>query len=186
MPADLGGSQGARSINACTLDAFVGDHAPALEHDFHVIQITGHRDYPLARERLEAAGGAERYTLLEYEPNLADALAACDLVLARAGGSVFELAAAGRPAILVPYPHATARHQHANAAWMAEAGAARGDRGLGARRRRPWSARVAELFADPRRLERMSAASRGARPAGRRRANRRARCSERGRGDDLR
>ena len=47
-----------------------------------------------------------RYTLLEYEPNLADALAACDLVLARAGGSVFELAAAGRPAILVPYPHA--------------------------------------------------------------------------------
>ena len=55
------------------------------------------------------APGAERYTLLEYEPDLADALAACDLVLARAGGSVFELAAAGRPAILVPYPHATAR-----------------------------------------------------------------------------
>ena len=92
--------------------------------DYHVIQITGHRDYPVARERLEAAGGAERYTLLEYEPNLADALAACDLVLARAGGSVFELAAAGRPAILVPYPHATAGHQDANAAWMAEAGAA--------------------------------------------------------------
>ena len=37
---------------------------------------------------------------------------------------MFELAAAGRPAILVPYPFATARHQHANADWMAGAGAA--------------------------------------------------------------
>ncbi len=46
----------------------------------------------------------------------ATSLAACDLVLARAGGSVFEIAAAGRPAILVPYPHATADHQSANAA----------------------------------------------------------------------
>ena len=82
------------------------------------------RDYAEARGRLEAAGRAERYTLLEYEPGLADALAASDLVLARAGGSIFEIAAAGRPAILVPYPHASGDHQHANAEWMAEAGAA--------------------------------------------------------------
>ena len=39
------------------------------------------------------------------------ALAAADLALARAGGSVYELAAAGTPAVLVPYPHATADHQ---------------------------------------------------------------------------
>ena len=45
-------------------------------------------------------------------------------MVARAGGSVFELAAAGLPAILVPYPHATADHQTANARWMEEAGAA--------------------------------------------------------------
>ena len=44
--------------------------------------------------------------------------------LARSGGSIFELAAAGRPAILVPYPHAAGDHQRANAEWMAEAGAA--------------------------------------------------------------
>ena len=44
--------------------------------------------------------------------------------MARAGGSVFELAAAGLPAILVPYPHATADHQSGNARWMADGGAA--------------------------------------------------------------
>ena len=49
-------------------------------------------------------------------------------MLGRSGGSIFEVTAAGRPAILVPYPHATADHQSANAAWMAEAGAAIGDR----------------------------------------------------------
>jgi UDP-N-acetylglucosamine--N-acetylmuramyl-(pentapeptide) pyrophosphoryl-undecaprenol N-acetylglucosamine transferase len=154
----FGGSQGARSINVCTLDAFAGDHKPALKRDFHVLHITGSRDYPEARRRLEAAGGPERYTLLEYEPTLADPLAACDLVLARAGGSVFEVAAAARPAILVPYPHATARHQHANAAWMSDGGAALviEDSELDP----ATLVRTAnELFGDPGRLARMSEAS---------------------------
>ena len=53
---------------------------------------------------------------------LADPLAAGDLVIARAGGSVFEIAAAGRPAILVPYPHATADHQaRMRAGWRTRA-----------------------------------------------------------------
>ncbi len=55
---------------------------------------------------------------------LRQALAASDLAVARAGGSVFEIAAHGLPAILVPYPHAAADHQSANARWMAQAGAA--------------------------------------------------------------
>ena len=74
--------------------------------------------------RLSSAAGGERYTLLEYEPDLGDCLAACDLVVGRSGGSIFELAATGRPAVLVPYPHAAAGHQRANAAWMESAGAA--------------------------------------------------------------
>ena len=44
--------------------------------------------------------------------------------MARSGGSIFEIAAHGRPAILIPYPHATGDHQTANARWMADAGAA--------------------------------------------------------------
>jgi UDP-N-acetylglucosamine--N-acetylmuramyl-(pentapeptide) pyrophosphoryl-undecaprenol N-acetylglucosamine transferase len=160
----FGGSQGARSINICALDAFVGDGPAGRSRDYHVLHITGRRDYPLARERVEAAGGAARYTLLEYEPNLAQTLAASDLVLARAGGSVFELAAAGRPAILVPYPYATARHQHANAAWMADAGAATviEDDAL---EPAELARTVAELFSDGDGLNAMAAASRSlARP----------------------
>ena len=118
----FGGSQGARSINLCSIDAFGGEDAP--RRDFHVLHISGSRDYPMLRERLDSGRDVARYSLLEYEPTMAEALAACDLVLARSGGSIFKIAAARRPAILVPYPHAAGRHQHANAQWMTEAGAA--------------------------------------------------------------
>jgi len=62
--------------------------------------------------------------LLSYEPDLGAVLAACDLVLGRSGGSIFEVTAAGRPAILVPYPHATADHQTKNARQLEVAGGA--------------------------------------------------------------
>src|SRR5204863_5076935 len=80
------------------------------------------------RDHAELADGALRATYElrdQLEPaEFSQALAAADLAVARAGGSVFELAAHGVPAILVPYPHATGDHQRANAAWMAQAGAA--------------------------------------------------------------
>ncbi len=63
---------------------------------------------------------APTWTAIEFS----DALAAADLVVARSGGSVFEIAAQGLPSILVPYPHAAADHQSENARWMADAGAA--------------------------------------------------------------
>jgi UDP-N-acetylglucosamine--N-acetylmuramyl-(pentapeptide) pyrophosphoryl-undecaprenol N-acetylglucosamine transferase len=152
----FGGSQGARSINLAALDAFA--HTASKERSYHVLHIAGHRDYAEAHRALEAVGGVERYTLLSYEPDLADALAASDLVLARAGGSIFEIAAAGRPAILVPYPYASARHQHSNAEWMAHAGAAVAveDSELNGEL---VSRLAGELLADPPRLARMGAAS---------------------------
>jgi UDP-N-acetylglucosamine--N-acetylmuramyl-(pentapeptide) pyrophosphoryl-undecaprenol N-acetylglucosamine transferase len=82
-------------------------------------------------------------------------------VVGRAGGSVAEIAALGRPAVLVPYPHATADHQTKNAAWMAAAGAAVvvADAELDGPR---LGGLVRELLADRERLARMAAASRSA------------------------
>jgi UDP-N-acetylglucosamine--N-acetylmuramyl-(pentapeptide) pyrophosphoryl-undecaprenol N-acetylglucosamine transferase len=150
----MGGSQGARSINYAAVEAF----AERPGRDFDVVHISGRRDFEDLRKRLDAAPHPERYTLRDYEPGLGDALAACDLVLSRSGGSIFEVTATGRPAVLVPYPHATADHQSANAAWMRDAGAAVAidDADLDA------DALVAEvwgLFADGERLATMAAAS---------------------------
>jgi len=150
----MGGSQGARSINECAVEAF----AERGGRDFDVVHVAGRRDFEALEDRLAAASHNARYTLLAYEPDLGDCLAACDLVLGRAGGSIFELTAAGRPAILVPYPHAAAGHQEGNAAWLAEAGAAIaiGDGELSAGR---LAEEVEGLLRDPARLAAMAAAS---------------------------
>jgi UDP-N-acetylglucosamine--N-acetylmuramyl-(pentapeptide) pyrophosphoryl-undecaprenol N-acetylglucosamine transferase len=116
----VGGSQGARSLNLAAVEAF----AERSGRDFHVLHLSGRRDFEELEGRLAGAPYKEGYSLLAYEPDLGTVLAAADLVLGRSGGSIFEVTAAGRPAILVPYPHATADHQSANAAWMQRAGAA--------------------------------------------------------------
>ena len=90
------------------------------------------------------------------------AYAAADLVLARSGGSVWELAAAGLPAVLVPYPFATADHQTKNARYFEAAGGATlvPETELGSA-----AELVRSLLDDPRRLAEMSAAmKRVARP----------------------
>jgi UDP-N-acetylglucosamine--N-acetylmuramyl-(pentapeptide) pyrophosphoryl-undecaprenol N-acetylglucosamine transferase len=114
----FGGSLGARTLNEAAIDAF-GREAP-----FAVLHACGRRDHEDLRRRLDELGSPPHYHLEPYIQPFADAYAAADLAAARAGGSVFELAAAGLPSILVPYPHATADHQTGNARWMAEAGAA--------------------------------------------------------------
>jgi len=107
----FGGSQGARSINLAAVEAFAGAR-------FHVLHAAGERDLP----DLHSPG--PHYDLRGYVPRFGEALLASDLVVARAGGSIFEIAAHGRPAVLVPYPHATADHQTGNARFMERAGAA--------------------------------------------------------------
>jgi UDP-N-acetylglucosamine--N-acetylmuramyl-(pentapeptide) pyrophosphoryl-undecaprenol N-acetylglucosamine transferase len=145
----FGGSLGARSINLAAAEAFAD--AP-----FHVVHVSGRRDYAELRARSLPPG----YDLREYlaPPEFAGALAAADLVVARAGGSVFEIAAHGLPAILVPYPRASADHQSANARWMVQAGAAAviPDAELSATR---LANEVAGLLADRLRLATMAAAA---------------------------
>ena len=150
----FGGSQGAQSINRACVDAFGG-----REFGFQLVHVCGPRNHDAVRAELEAMGERfERYRLVPYTDRLAAAMAAADLVVARSGGSVAELAALGRPAILVPYPHATADHQRKNARWMVEGGAAVlvDDAELGGEVLRRL---VAELLGDPGRLAAMAAAS---------------------------
>jgi UDP-N-acetylglucosamine--N-acetylmuramyl-(pentapeptide) pyrophosphoryl-undecaprenol N-acetylglucosamine transferase len=165
-PADcvtvVGGSLGALSINVAAFEAFTRpDSGLPRDHvgEPWILHVVGRRDFAELRRRWDEQGRPERYTLISYEPNLGDVLAAADLVVARAGGSVMEIAAAGRPAILVPYPHATGSHQETNARWMADGGAAivipdselTPDRLMGT---------ISELLGDEDRLREMASAAR--------------------------
>jgi UDP-N-acetylglucosamine--N-acetylmuramyl-(pentapeptide) pyrophosphoryl-undecaprenol N-acetylglucosamine transferase len=110
----FGGSQGARSINRAAIEAFAGAR-------FRVLHAAGERDL---RDLEDLVSPGPHYDLRGYIPRFGEALLASDLVVARAGGSIFEIAAHGKPAVLVPYPYATADHQTANARFMERAGAA--------------------------------------------------------------
>jgi UDP-N-acetylglucosamine--N-acetylmuramyl-(pentapeptide) pyrophosphoryl-undecaprenol N-acetylglucosamine transferase len=109
----FGGSQGARSLNELAVGAFAADGQL-------VLHLAGERDYPDLRGRVDRPG----YRLLPFTDDFGAALSASDLALARAGGSVWELAAAGVPAVLVPYPSATADHQTLNARHFTQGGGA--------------------------------------------------------------
>jgi UDP-N-acetylglucosamine--N-acetylmuramyl-(pentapeptide) pyrophosphoryl-undecaprenol N-acetylglucosamine transferase len=144
----FGGSQGARSINRAAVEAFAGAR-------FHVLHAAGERDLP---ELQEMRPLAPHYDLRGYVSGFGEALLASDLVVARAGGSIFEIAAHGKPAVLVPYPYATADHQTGNARFMARAGAAIviPDSELTPAR---LGHEVGSLLADPSRLAAMARAS---------------------------
>lgn len=146
----FGGSQGARRLNEAALEAFAAE-GPAVLH------LAGERDYPALEGRARRAD----YRLLPFTDDFGAALSAADVVVARAGGSVWEVAAAGKPALLVPYPHATADHQTKNARHF--------ERGGGAlvvpEAELDLPRQVGDLLADPARLQAMGAAMRGlARP----------------------
>lgn len=110
----MGGSQGARSINDASV-ALVREHG--LPRGWQLFALTGTSDFERVRTELPNAR--------PYLDDMADAYAVADLVLARAGASTLgELAALGKPAILVPYPYAAEGHQDANAARFVAANAA--------------------------------------------------------------
>jgi UDP-N-acetylglucosamine--N-acetylmuramyl-(pentapeptide) pyrophosphoryl-undecaprenol N-acetylglucosamine transferase len=109
----FGGSLGSRALNELALDAF-GDSGPAVLH------LSGTRDY----DELQGRVRRPDYRLYAYTEAFGAALGASDLALARAGGSVWELAAAGKPAVLVPGLFATGDHQTKNARYFEHGGGA--------------------------------------------------------------
>ncbi len=149
----MGGSQGARPINEALIAVISSDGLP---QGWQVLHVTGERDY----ERVHSAIGSRSDIVLRpYLSDLADAYAAADFVLARAGASTLgELAAVKKAAILVPYPHATDGHQTANAARFGASGAAlvASDRDLATGR---LGAMLAEATAPTRFAELLEAAS---------------------------
>ncbi len=111
--AVFGALAGARSLNELAVSAW-GENGPAILH------ICGERDHHLLRDRV----GRRDYVLVAQTDHFGAALAAADLAVSRAGGTVWELAASGTPAILVPYPYATADHQMVNARHFEDGGGA--------------------------------------------------------------
>lgn len=151
----LGGSQGAHSINRALIEAI-----PILEKEKNTLSLihqTGKRDW----EEVKAAYGRSGLTA-RVEPfihGMAEVYAAADLVVSRAGaGTLSELAVAGKPSVLVPYPLATA-HQEKNAAAFVSSGAAEMilDRELNGTR---LGERIVSLLSDPERLNAMAEAAR--------------------------
>ena len=152
----IGGSQGAHAINAAMVAAAAA--LAAAPRPLRVTHQAGARDVALVREGYRTAGLPAR-----VEPFIEDLdreMAAADLVVCRAGATTLaELAAAGRPAVLVPFPHATHDHQRHNAAAAAAAGGAEvlDERELSGR---TLGDRVVALAADDERRAALAAASR--------------------------
>jgi UDP-N-acetylglucosamine--N-acetylmuramyl-(pentapeptide) pyrophosphoryl-undecaprenol N-acetylglucosamine transferase len=142
--AVFGGLAGARALNELAVETW-GERGPAVLH------IAGERDFECVRARVRRSD----YVLLQTTDRFGDALAVADVALSRAGGTVWELAAAGAPAVLVPYPYATGHHQELNARHFERGGGAVVvlERDLARVPRL-----VDELLGDPGRLERMRSA----------------------------
>jgi UDP-N-acetylglucosamine--N-acetylmuramyl-(pentapeptide) pyrophosphoryl-undecaprenol N-acetylglucosamine transferase len=109
----FGALAGAKSLNEFVVETW-GASGPAILH------VTGRRDYEAVRRRVKRRD----YRVVRETDRFGAALSAADLVLARSGSTVWEIAAAGRPAILVPYPFATGDHQARNAEHFVRAGGA--------------------------------------------------------------
>jgi len=117
----LGGSQGARGVNRLVAGALPALVAAGLDVSFV------HQSGDPEREAVAAAyrGAGLTADVAAFFDAMGERYGAADLVIARAGaGTIAEIAANGRPAILIPFPHAAGDHQRVNARWLADRGGA--------------------------------------------------------------
>ncbi|HKH98657.1 MAG TPA: undecaprenyldiphospho-muramoylpentapeptide beta-N-acetylglucosaminyltransferase [Candidatus Sulfotelmatobacter sp.] len=156
----FGGSQGAHAINEAMIRCLrvLRREAPGI----HIIHQTGERDYNDALAAYQALGESAglKFEVFKFIEDMPAAFARADLVVCRSGAStVAEIAAAGKPAVFVPFPRAADDHQRVNAEALARHGAAvvvEESKLEGV-----WLAEtIAVLLQDPSRLEKMSRAAR--------------------------
>lgn len=120
----FGGSQGAHAINQAMVEAL--PLIQSMQAGLSVIHQTGEADYASVKQAYERAGlGTDRVEVVPFLFDMPRALKQADLVVSRSGAvTLAELTACGKPAILIPLPHAIYQHQERNASVLREAGAA--------------------------------------------------------------
>ena len=151
----LGGSQGARAVNQALLAAWPKLYAAGV----NLWHQSGKQDFE-ATQAAYAACGVPAPKLTAFIDDMAEAYAWADLAVARAGASsLAEIAAAGLPSILIPFPHATHNHQELNARHL-EAGGAAQVILQDAADQPDLAESVLKLFGSPEKLGRMGRAAR--------------------------
>lgn len=116
----FGGSQGARRINLGIVDMIQKNPAEWKKYSF--IHQTGEHEFEAVRSAYQSHG--IEADVRKYFDNISDSYGKCHFVIARSGSSILEIAAAGRPSLLIPYPFAADQHQLANAQAFSKTGAA--------------------------------------------------------------
>ena len=120
----FGGSQGARAINEAMIAASAG--LGSQKELLHVTHQTGAADFERVRRGYEAAGWQDQVDVRPYIDDMVTEFAKADLIISRAGATTSaELVAAGKAAIMIPFPLAADDHQRKNAEALQAAGAAR-------------------------------------------------------------
>lgn len=122
----LGGSQGSERINTTIVDSLL-----KLTEKYYVIHQTGEANIiaikTVSKNILNNTEYPDRYKPFDFldKEGMRRAAKLADIVVSRAGSTLFEIAAWGKPSILIPYEHAHANHQHLNAFAYARTGACR-------------------------------------------------------------
>ena len=154
----FGGSQGARAINEAMVAAL--PQLASRKNSLQVTHQTGEADFEKIRERYHDASWSDAAEVKPYIDDMMSEFANADLIICRAGATTSaELVAAGKAAIMVPFPLAADDHQRRNAEALQSAGAARMilQKDLtGAR----LAAEISSLIASPDEINRMETASR--------------------------
>lgn len=119
----FGGSLGARHIN--TAVCALKQRLLAVD-DLFIVQVTGPKELEAVEADLALTDEEKRrWKLFGYQDRMGETLAACDMVVSRAGAtSLAEISALHIPAMLVPFPFATEDHQTTNAKAYVQSGAA--------------------------------------------------------------